>query len=79
MRQLNVIDRKLNIIEQLIILNDDKVFTQVENIINESLQRPKLKRFSKSDLIKRAKASNLDIERGDVFSQDDVEKLSQNW
>lgn len=79
MRQLNVIDRKLNIIEQLIILNDDKVFTQVENIINESLQRPKLKRFSKSDLIKRAKASNLDIERGDVFLQDDVEKLSQNW
>jgi hypothetical protein len=79
MRQLNIIDRKLNIIEQLIILNDDKVFKQVENILNKSLHRPDLKRFSKSDLIKRSKASNLNIEQGDVFSQDDVEKLSQNW
>jgi len=79
MRQLSIIDRKLNIIEQLIILNDDKVFKQVENILNESLHRPDLKRFSKSDLIKRAKASNTDIERGDVLSQEDVEKLAQNW
>jgi hypothetical protein len=79
MRQLSIIDRKLNIIEQLIIINDDKVFKQVENILNASLHRPVLKRFSKSDIIKRAKASNIDIEKGDVFMQEEVEKLSQNW
>lgn len=79
MRQQNIADRKLNIIEQLILINDDKVFKQVEDIINSSLQRPTFRKFSKSDLIKRAKASNLDIEKDNVYSHDEVEKLSRDW
>ena len=79
MQQLNTIDRKLNIIEQLIILNDDRVFDQVEDVINKSMHRPVLKRFTKSELIKRAKAANTDIEQGAVFSVEEVERLSQNW
>ena len=47
MRQLNIEETKLKIIEQLIILNDDSFFEKVENLINESLQRPKSTKLSK--------------------------------
>ena len=79
MKNLDIQDRKLNIIEQLIILNDEKVFKKVEDIINTSLHRPQLKRFTKQELVKRAKLSDKDIEKGDVYSQKDVEKMSQSW
>jgi len=79
MRQLNTQDRKLNIIEQLIILNDNKVFKQIEDLIDNSLQRPKFKSFTKQDLLNRAKASNKNIENGEIYTQDELEKLSQSW
>ncbi len=79
MKQLNIKERKLNIIEQLIILNDEEIFDQVEELINSSLKRPQLKKFSEQELEERAKISNENIENGDVFSQEDVAKLSQKW
>lgn len=79
MRQLNIQERKLNIIEQLIILNDEAVFEQVEELINSSLKRPQLKKLTKEDIEKRAKISDQNIEKGEVFSQENVEKLSQKW
>jgi hypothetical protein len=79
MKQLNIKERKLNIIEQLIILNDEEIFDQVEELINSSLKRPQLKKFSEQELEERAKISNENIQNGDVFSQEDVAKLSQKW
>ena len=79
MRSSNIQDRKLNIIEKLIILNDENVFKQVEDLIDSSLKRPQLKRFTKQELIDRARISNKNIENGEVFTQEEVEKLSQNW
>jgi hypothetical protein len=79
MKQSNIQDRKLNIIEQLITLNDDDVFNKVEELINLSVKRPQVKRFTKQELENRAKISEGNIEKGEVYSQDDVERLSQNW
>jgi len=79
MRLPNIQEKKLNVIEQLIIINDEKVIKKVEEVINNSLQRPKLKKFTKRQLIKRAKLANKDIENGDFASQEEVEKLSQKW
>ena len=75
----NIQEKKLNVIEQLIIINDEKVIKKVEDVINKSLQRPKLKRFTKQQLVKRAKLSNKDIESGNYISQNEVEKLSRKW
>ncbi len=77
MKQLNIQDRKLSVIEQLIIINDDKVFKQVEDIINTSLNRPQLKKFSRQELIERAEKSNKNIEKGEVYSQKDLEKMAK--
>lgn len=79
MRHLNTEETKLKIIEQLIILNDDSVFEKVEDIINESLQRPKNTKLTKQELIDRVVLSNIDIENNDIYSDDQVEKLSNKW
>lgn len=79
MDTLSIQERKLNIIEQLIILNDDEVFQKVEELINKSLKRPDLGRFSISDLKKRAEQANRDIAEGNLYSQDDVEEQTQSW
>jgi hypothetical protein len=79
MEQINIQDRKLSIIEQVIMLDDDKVLKLVEDLINTSLHKPSLKKMTKQELVSRAKLADRDIANGDVYSQEDVEKLSQIW
>ena len=79
MRQLSIQSRKLNIIEQLILLDDDTVLRQVEDLINTSMREPTLKRITKQELIQRSQLAEKDIENGDVYSREEVEKISQNW
>lgn len=79
MKPLNIQERKLNIIEKLLILNDEEVFKQVEELINSSLKRPPLKKLTIKELENRAKIAEENIEKGEVYSQEDVEKMSQNW
>jgi len=79
MRHLNIEEPKLKIIEQIIILNDDSVFEKVENLINESLQRPESTKLTRQELIDRALLSNIDIENKDIYTCDQVEKFSNKW
>lgn len=79
MKPLYIQERKLNIIEQLTILNNEEAFKQVEELINSSLKRPQLKRLATKELENRAKIAEENIEKGEVYSQEAVEKLSQNW
>jgi len=79
MRHLNIEKTKLKIIEQLIILDDEIVFKKIENLINESIQRPKPTKLTKQDLLDRAIQSNNDIDINDVYTIDEVEKLSKKW
>ena len=72
-------ETKLKIIEQLIIMNDDAVFNQIEDLISKSLHRPKHKQFSQQELINRAQLASNDIDENRLFSQNEVEKFSQNW
>lgn len=72
-------ETKLKIIEQLIILNDDTVFAQIEDLISKAMHRPSYKKLTKQEVAKRAKQANNDIASNQVFSQEDLEKLSQNW
>ena len=76
MRHLNIEKTKLKIIEQLIILDDEIVFKKIENLINDSIQRPKPTKLTKQDLLDRAIQSNNDIDNNDIYSIDEVEKLS---
>ena len=79
MKPTNIQDRKLNVIEKLIMLNDENVFNKVEELIDLSIKRPQVKSFTKQELENRAKISEGNIENGEVYSQDEVERLSKNW
>lgn len=72
-------EAKLKIIEQLIILNDDAVFAQIEDLMSKAMHRPAYKKLSKSEVVSRAKQANEDIDNNRVFSQAEVEKLTQSW
>jgi len=79
MDQINIQDRKLSIIERVIMLDDDKVLKLVEDLINASLHKPALNKLTKQELVTKAMLSDKDIENGDVYLQKDAEKLSQSW
>lgn len=79
MSQLNIQNRKLSIIEQVITLNDNEILKKVEELINTSLHKPALKKLTKEEIVTRAVLSDRDIENDDVYSQEDAEKLSQSW
>ena len=72
-------ETKLKIIEQLIILNDDSVFTEIEKLISKAMHRPAYKKLSKQELEKRAMQANNDIDSKQVFSQSEVDEISQSW
>ena len=72
-------ETKLKIIEQLIILDDNEVFKQIEDLINKSLHRPKNLKFSQQELISRAKLASTDIDENRFFTQNEAEKITQNW
>lgn len=61
--------------KRVILSNNDEEFKKDEDLPQE----PQLKRFTKKQLEQRARISEKNIEKGEVYSQEDVEKMSQNW
>jgi nucleoid DNA-binding protein len=75
---MNLQVRKLNAIEYIIGLKDEKVFNKIETAIIES-QRVELKQFSKKQIIDRAKQANKDYSTGNFKTQEQLEAESENW
>ena len=73
--------RKLNIIEYLIGLQDDEVFSKIESAIfgNKKPDTQKVKSLTQKNLIDRANRSNEDYKAGKIKTQDQLEKESENW
>jgi predicted transcriptional regulator len=73
--------RKLNLIEHLIRLQDEKTFRKIEEIVNKSLTSDNkiLKRLTKKELMERAKKSNADYQAGHFKTQEQLEADSKNW
>ena len=73
--------RKLNIIEYLIGLKDEKMFRIIEDLIKTSKRAKKLpsRPFTEQELIERAKKSNKDYLAGNFTDQDELEIESKKW
>ena len=78
MEPSNIQDRKLNIIEKLILLNDEDLVKQLEVLIDSSSTRNIMTKLTKQELVRRARISNENIKKGEIFTQEEVDKLSQN-
>ena len=78
MKSVDFQNRKLSIIEKLIILNDETIFSKIESLIDTSLPQANLKKLTKKDIQNRALQANKDIENNEVFNQSDVEEMFSN-
>jgi hypothetical protein len=75
--------RKLNAIEYLAGLDDEKIFRIIESVISEvrkiQIEKRSIKPFTRKELIDRAKKSSQDYLAGNFISQEQLEKESENW
>lgn len=73
--------RKLNLIEYLIGIQDEKIFQRIEDSINKTLQTTNqpLRQFTQQELTERALKSNEDYHLGKFQDQEKLEKESNNW
>ena len=73
--------RKMNLIEYLLNVQDEKAFCKIEENIQKSIKaiKPQDIVFKKGELIKRAVFSENQVTKGQVLSQKEVENLSKNW
>lgn len=72
---MNLQARKLDLIEYLIQLDDEKIIHRIESIVDEV----KLKPFSQEELISRAKQSNADYQSGKFKTQEQLNTESKLW
>jgi hypothetical protein len=81
MKSSNLQLRKINLIEYLLGIQDEKVFDKVESSIHKSLKsiKPVDIVFTKNELVERAEFSNKQIKKGLVLSQRELEAQSKNW
>lgn len=73
--------RKLNLIEYLINIDDEKIFSRIESSIigsKKPIQKP-LKSFTQSELVERSKLAEKDYKVGKFISQELLELESENW
>ena len=75
---MNLQVRKLNAIEYIIGLKDEKVFNKIETAIMES-QQGERKPFTQKQLIDRAKRANKDYLAGSYKTQEQLETESETW
>lgn len=73
--------RKMNLIEYLLGVQDEKVFDKIESTIQKSIKETKPSDivFTKQDLLSRAEFANKQIKKGHVITQKELEKQSKNW
>ncbi len=77
MLDLNIQERKLSIIEELINIDDRNILQEIEDILNS--YNKEFIRFSQKELVYRASQSENDIKDGNVYSIDDVKEISNTW
>ncbi len=73
--------RKLNVIEYLIGLTDESIFSVFEKIVDESRsgETKSNRPFTQQELIERANKSNHDYLTGNFKEQEQLEVESKNW
>ena len=81
MKTMNLQLRKMNLIEYLLAVQDEKIFEKIESTIHKSIKsvKPNDLVFTRHDLIERAEFSNKQIKKGLVLTQKELEQQSKNW
>ena len=78
---MNIHSRKLNLIENMILLNDNAVLSKIEKLLNsvKNQSKKEIEPMSLEEFYQRIEASELAIKNGKIISQNELEKESENW
>jgi hypothetical protein len=81
MKAINLQIRKMNLIEYLLGVQDEKTFTKIESTLQKSIKaiKPQDIVFTKKELIERADFSDKQIKKGHILTQKELELQSKNW
>ena len=71
--------RKLNIISYLINIQDIDLFNRIEKSILSVGKSNRIDKFTQEELVKRTKTSESDYSKGNVISQEELAKESEEW
>ena len=76
---MNIQSRKLNIINYIINLEDDKEIIRIEADILKRIRKKDYRPFSHKELLARMKVSMQDYKEGNFLTHDEIEDDSENW
>lgn len=71
--------RKLNIITYLAQLQDESLFEKIENLIFKNDKKTEFNPFTVNEFISRSEKSEDDFLNGKFKTQEELEKISENW
>ncbi len=71
--------RKLNVIEYLIGIDDEKFFSEIETAVFKNTKAVTFRPFTKEELIIRAQQANNDYSSGKITTQEELEAESEKW
>lgn len=76
---MNIQTRKLNIINYIVNLDDDKEIRRIETVLLKNLKEKVYRPLTQEKLLARVKESMEDYKKGNFLIQDDLEDESENW
>lgn len=72
--------RKLNLIQNLIQIQDEKVLNAIEEIITaKRYNTPKQSQFTSEQVISRALESEEQYKKGNTITLEELETITKNW
>ncbi len=74
--------RKLNLISYLAQIQDERILSKIEDYILKRKakdDKSDLKPFTLNEFVNRIEKSEDDFKKGKFKTQDDLEKISENW
>ena len=78
---MNIQTQKLNLIEQLMLLNDKSIIRKIEKMLELPVRRSQtsLKPMTIDEFYARVEQSEKAIKEGRIIRQGDLEKEAENW
>jgi hypothetical protein len=71
--------RKLHFIESILSIGNEKVIEKLEALLKKEQQKDDSKRISIEQYNQELEEADAEIDRGEFYTQDEVEKMSRKW
>ncbi len=71
--------RKLNFIESILPIGSERIIKKLEALLKKEQQKEENQRINVEQYNREIEEANANIEKGDFYTQDEVEKMSKKW